>query len=233
MAIIILCGIILYCECYVTRKVALMDDKSIAMDLESETMSMTEREIEDKRRIGLRIMPLIVSIVLLVLGIGLNLYLLSQVEEGTIIMIGKIDQQFLVRTLYYTWTIGAISLPYTIYYAFGNNKNLTWILLSVVVLALMGGCMYLGAKDEMRVTQSIGVSYDYYSDGEHCMVIANEEALSGNIIQHFYVRSSKFRYSWIAAGTESAVIEFVDEGASIVENGEVVLVLDYANFYID
>lgn len=214
-------------------KVNEMNDNNTVDDLEIGTMSMTEGTIVEKKRNGLKIMPLVVSIVLLVFGSVLNLYLLSQVEEGTIVMIGKIDQQFLVRFLYYTWTIGAISLPYTIYYAFGKNKNSIWILLSVVVLALMGGCMYLGAKDEMKVTQSIGVSYDYYSDGTHCMVIANEEALSGNIVQHFYVRSSEFRYSWIAAGTESAVIEFTDEGAGIVENGEVILVLDYANFYID
>lgn len=209
-----------------------MDDKNRTSELKNEAMTLDENVIDVKRK-RIKIAPLIVSVALLFFGIGLNLYLLSQVEEGTVIMIGMIDQQFLVRILYYTWTIGTISLPYTIYYAFGKNENLIWIVLSVVALALMGGCIYLGAKDEMMVTQSAGVSYDYYSDGTHCMVIANEDALSGNIVQHFYVRSSTYRYSWIAAGTESAVIEFGDDGASIVENDETILVLDYDNFYIE
>lgn len=178
-----------------------------------------------------RWMPCLIEALLIAIGAVLNWLLLKATMDDRLFMLGRMNPQFMVRVIYGIWTLGIVAFPLSVYYAINKKKKVFFFVTFVVTLLLACGCTYLSAMDEMRVLGGSVASFEYYTDGTYRMVIKNCTTISGTNLQHFYIQDDKYYYAWYAGGTEHAVVEWREDGAAIVEDGNDCVVYSYDLFY--
>lgn len=165
----------------------------------------------------IRLLPIIVSSALILLGIALNIPLLKVTEDQlSIFIIGNITPNIMVKTLYIMWTMGAIGLPLSIYYVFFNEKKVPLIITMIACIILLPICMYLGAVDEANVVGSDVTGYEIYTDGTHKLVVKLMNSGGTSDYQSFYIQDSKYHCTWKNSGTVDAPIVWYNDHVAVL-----------------
>lgn len=189
--------------------------------------------MEEKKQssIYIRMIPIYVSLILLITGISLNIPLLKITEDQlTLFVIGNITPKIMVKALYMLWTIGACSLPLTIYYVFFNEKKPAFIITAILSLIILPICMYLGAADEANVVGSDVLGYKVYTDGSHKLFVKIMNS-GGQNYQSFYIQTEKHKCVWKNSGTIDAPIVWYDDRVSVLVYDEEFFTYYYDEFY--
>lgn len=182
--------------------------------------------------IFIRMIPIYISILLLVVGIGLNIPLYKITEDQlSLFVIGNITPKIMVKVLYMMWTIGACSLPLTIYYVFFNEKKPALIITSILSIIILPICMYLGATDEANVVGNDVVGYEIYTDGTHKLYVKIMNSGGPMNYQSFYVQTEKYKCTWKNSGTIDAPIVWHDDRVSILVYDEELYSYPLDEFY--
>lgn len=167
--------------------------------------------------IFIRMIPIYVSLFLLIIGIALNVPLYRITEDQLhLFVIGNITPNIMVKVLYMTWTIGACSLPLTIYYVFFNEKKPALIVTMIIAIIILPICMYLGAADEASVVGIDTVGYEVHTDGTHKMFVKIMNSGGPMNYQSFYIQTDKNWCTWKNSGTIDAPIVWFDDRVSIM-----------------
>lgn len=167
--------------------------------------------------IFIRMIPIYISLLLLILGIALNIPLFRITEDQlTLFVIGNITPKIMVKVLYMMWTIGACSLPLTVYYVFFNKKKPALIITALLTIIILPICMYLGAADEANVVGIDVVDYEIYTDGTHKLYVKIMNSGGPMNYQSFYVQTEKYKCVWKNSGTIDAPIKWFDDRVSIM-----------------
>jgi len=187
--------------------------------------------MDEKRQLNIliRMIPIYISLLLLLIGVGLNIPLLKITEDQlTLFVIGNITPKIMVKVLYMLWTIGACSLPLTIYYVFFNEKKPALIITTILAIIILPICMYLGAADEANVVGSDVVGYRIYTDGTHKLYVKLMNSGGCDNYQSFYIQTEKYKCVWRNSGTVDAPIEWFDDRVSVM-----VFDKEFFTYYLD
>lgn len=175
--------------------------------------------MEEKKQLNIfiRMIPIYFSLILLIVGVSLNIPLLKITDDQlTLFVIGNITPKTMVKTLYMLWTIGACSLPLTIYYVFFNEKKPAFIATAIISIIILPICMYLGAADEANVVGTDVIDYEVYTDGTHKLYVKIMNSGGSSNYQSFYVQTEKYKCEWKNSGTIDAPIQWFDDRVSIM-----------------
>lgn len=196
------------------------------MEVEMQQLNKNTKQVRFKS------LPIIISTLLLLIGIGLNIPLINATEDQlSLFVIGNITPDIMVKTLYIMWTCGAIGLPLSIYYVFFNEKKPAFIITMILCIAILPTCMYLGAVDEAYVVGSDVVGYEVSTDGTHKLFIKVMNSGGTSNYQSFYIQDSKYHCTWKNSGTIDAPIVWYDDHVAVLWNEEELFTYSLTEFY--
>lgn len=138
----------------------------------------------------------IISLVMIIVGGGLNLYLVNFLKDYTYcIQIGPLSTDILVKGVAVIWTIGLLSLPAFIYDDFKKKKTLGWIVVGVLMVLSIGISMFFTIKSDRAALGPYNLGYKGYTHGDYKYVISTENDYLGNTYYIYWYQSGPITYT--------------------------------------
>ena len=137
----------------------------------------------------------IISLVLIIIGGGLNLYLVNFLKDFTYcIQIGPLSTDMLVKGSGILWTIGLLSLPAFIYDDFKKKKTVGWIVVGFIMVCFIALSMFLTIKSDRAALGPYNLGYKGYTHGDYKYVISTENDYLGNTYYIYWYQTGPFTY---------------------------------------
>ena len=138
----------------------------------------------------------IISLVLIIIGGGLNLYLVNFLKDFSYcIQIGPLSTDMLVKGSGIVWTIGLLSLPAFIYDDFKKKKTVGWIVVGFIMVCFIALSMFLTIKSDRAALGPYNLGYKGYTHGDYKYVISTENDYLGNTYYIYWYQTGPFTYT--------------------------------------
>ena len=138
----------------------------------------------------------IISLVLIIIGGGLNLYLVNFLKDFSYcIQIGPLSTDMLVKGSGILWTIGLLSLPAFIYDDFKKKKTVGWIVVGFIMVCFIALSMFLTIKSDRAALGPYNLGYKGYTHGDYKYVISTENDYLGNTYYIYWYQTGPFTYT--------------------------------------